>query len=566
MVPVGARLSTARVNVLARSALGALASFARRRRAVATVFVLAQIAVTIGVGLSTPHNGWVWYHGGDQIWFTTYADLLGHGLLPLTEVAAGWAVALVPLALLLGPTYVDVLPVLIPLQVLVLGPVTVLLVLAVARRIAGDAFALLAGLAWVTAPLLSLLLFVERYDDRWVDAFLPQALGLTSMSDFPSMTLLLGAALLVLRSAQSGGRRDAALAGLLFGLAVFVKPPNALFGLGLVLAFLIARRWRAGTVAVLAAGPGLLALLLWKARGLTDLPLMGLSEVRLAAGAVFPQVTAGIDFGQYLDADLESWLTNMSNLREFTIGARLVQWAPLAGLIVILRRCPPGAGLLIGWLGAFLLVKGASDRAFIEGGSFWRLMLPAWPAYLLLAAAVPLLIPGLQRRLGALLAPPPVPRPVPLRSPRGAALLLAVAVATIVPLAVSGLTRPLLGADRAILVDDVGNALYVPVTATVTPAVERTGDGVRVTWSTVRGGPESGWVLFRADGGTDISCNFGAVDECWLIGEPIARLTGTAWRDIAPPAGSVYRVGRTTSYRGPAGDVFELSAPVALAG
>ncbi|MSO57794.1 MAG: hypothetical protein EXQ77_02000 [Thermoleophilia bacterium] len=544
----------------------AFRAVALRRRSVAVTLAVAQVAVTVALALALPHNGWVWYAGGDQIWFTTYAALLGDWTLPLTHVAAGWAILLVPLSLMTGPTYVDVLPLLVPLQVLVVGPAAVLLVLAAARRIAGDAFALLAGVAWVAAPLLSLGLFVERYDDRWFDAFLGQALGLTSMSDYPSLVLLLGASVLVLRSLQGGGRRDAALAGVVFGLAVLVKPPNLLFGVGALLAYLVARRWREGATAVVACLPGLVALYLWKARGLTDLPLLGLQEVRLTAGAAVGQVAAGIDIARYLDADIESWRTNMSNLREFTVSARLVQWAPVAGLLVIARRSRPAAALLVGWLGAYLIVKGASDRASIENGSFWRLVLPAWPAYLLLVSAVPLLFPGVQHRLGCLLTPPPLGRRAPIRSPRGVALVALVAVVTLVPLALTGLARPIIGPERALLVDDVGNELYVPVTAVSVPTAAWEGDNVRVTWGGVAGGPASGFVLFRADEGTDVSCNLGAVDQCRLVGEPIARTTLTTWTDGAPPAGSIYRVGRTTSYLGPQGDVFELSRPTAPLG
>ena len=60
----------------------------------------------------------------------------------------------------------------------------------------------------------------------------------------------------------------------------------------------------------------------------------------------------------------------------------------------------PIAGLLAGWLGAFILVKGFNENADIQANTFWRLLMPAWPAYLLLFAAIPLLVPTLFRRLG----------------------------------------------------------------------------------------------------------------------------------------------------------------------
>ena len=58
------------------------------------------------------------------------------------------------------------------------------------------------------------------------------------------------------------------------------------------------------------------------------------------------------------------------------------------------------AALLGGWLGAFLVVKGFSTAGDIEANTFWRLLMPAWPAYLLLVASIPLLVPTLARRLG----------------------------------------------------------------------------------------------------------------------------------------------------------------------
>ena len=92
----------------------------------------------------------------------------------------------------------------------------------------------------------------------------------------------------------------------------------------------------------------------------------------------------------------------MNQLREFFWSQRLAQWAPFAGLIAVLRvRRGAIAALLGGWLAAFLVVKGFSPRATIESGSFWRLLMPAWPAYLLLLASIPLLVPTLRAAAGS---------------------------------------------------------------------------------------------------------------------------------------------------------------------
>src|SRR5512139_1178389 len=101
-------------------------------------------------------------------------------------------------------------------------------------------------------------------------------------------------------------------------------------------------------------------------------------------------------------------------------------------------RRGPIAALLGGWLGAFVVVKGFSERASIEANTFWRLMLPAWPAYLLLFASIPLLVPTLAGRLGDRVRPTMSAKPVAWRWIALAAALTvalpAVAIATSAPM------------------------------------------------------------------------------------------------------------------------------------
>ncbi len=144
--------------------------------------------------------------------------------------------------------------------------------------------------------------------------------------------------------------------------------------------------------------PSLLLLAYWKDEGLGGIPLLSLEEARVAAGST---LAISIDLDRYLELDFDHWRSQMDELREFFWSARVAQWAPFAGLVAVLRvRRWPIAALLGGWLAAFLVVKGFSPRATIESGSFWRLLMPAWPAYLLLFASIPLLVPTLARRLG----------------------------------------------------------------------------------------------------------------------------------------------------------------------
>jgi hypothetical protein len=102
---------------------------------------------------------------------------------------------------------------------------------------------------------------------------------------------------------------------------------------------------------------------------------------------------------------LEALQTNMAGLREYFWSQRLLQWLPVAGGIAVARRSPLLAGALCGWLGAFVCVRLATSDAAFDDGEFFRLLLPALPAYVLLAAAVPLLVPTLAARLGPLARP-----------------------------------------------------------------------------------------------------------------------------------------------------------------
>src|SRR5436309_15408446 len=101
---------------------------------------------------------------------------------------------------------------------------------------------------------------------------MPQALGITAMPDYAAMVFVLLSALFIVRSLSPGRLWDAALAGVLFGAACGVKPPDALVGAGAALCYLVARRWRAAFAFGVGAAPALLVLAFWKYRGLGQLP------------------------------------------------------------------------------------------------------------------------------------------------------------------------------------------------------------------------------------------------------------------------------------------------------
>ena len=267
-------------------------------------------------------------------------------------------------------------------------------------------------------------------------------------------------------------------------------------------------------------------------------------------------MTASID--HYTHVDWGVWKQNMSNLREFFYSARLVQWAPFAGAVALARRSIPAAGLLLTWVVAYVLVKGSSPVASIEGGSFWRLVMPAWPAYLILLAAIPLLVPTFQRRLGERLEPPR-PRPVPAW-----AVVVAAALLAVVPLVAVTAATVQRGPDRAVTYRNV----LTPVDSSyVRMRAVRHGPAVRLAWEDRGGFRPAFYVVLRTKGaGPDVDCERpGAGAEiCALTSVDLVRTRARTFVDTSPQPGATYRIGVAANYLDdPAlGDVFVLSDPI----
>lgn len=537
-----------------------------RPRAVLGTLVGIQIAATLVLALSVDHNGWVWFQGGDQIWMTTTGWLLGQAELPPTEIAYLWPAAQAPVTWATGPTYVEALPPLVLAQVIVLGPVALLCVYGIAARIGGRLLGYWASALWVVAPFAAIPLFVDRYQERWTEHFLPQALGLTALADFPSMVLVLMAVLFVVRSLTPDRMTDALLAGLLLGAAAALKPPNFLVAVGVALAYVVARRWREGLLCGAAAVPALLVLLLWKVKGLGEVPAFALEHAQLAAGA--GTLAADLRIDRYIELDWDHWRLQMDQLREFFWSARLAQWAPFAGLVAVLSmRRWPIAALLAGWLGAFLVVKGFSTRADIQANTFWRLLMPAWPAYLLLFASIPLLVPTFARRLGDRV------QPVSSPSVAGRWVVVTAALTVVIPLAAIAVSSTLEPPGTKTVVQDFeGGNILTPIDDGLEPDVEQTGSGPRLRWSGGQWRADVFYRVYRHDGpGDDTQCVAGGGEVAWycyIRGIPIATTRDLTYVDESAPPTATYRIGVGTNWIDDPeeGDVFAFSPPVAVGG
>ena len=220
-------------------------------------------------------------------------------------------------------------------DVLVLGPLALLLAARIAGRIGGAALAAWTLLLWVALPWLAPAFTLASYDATLRDDVLPLALGLTGDAGYAAGV----ATLLAVELATRRGRNERLL----------------------------------GALALAVLGATLL--------------------VRGGSGSL----------------SLDALQASMTGLREYFWSQRLLQWLPLAGVIAVARRSPPLALLLGAWLGSVLVLRVARTGVGFEGGELFRALLPGLPALVLLAAALPLLVPTLATRLGPLARPAEVP-------------------------------------------------------------------------------------------------------------------------------------------------------------
>ena len=216
-------------------------------------------------------------------------------------------------------------------NVVLLGPLSLLLAYRIGDRISGAALGALTLLVWVALPWLAPLFTLSAYDATLRDDVLPLAVGLTPDGGYVEGVALLAALALLLERR----RLTIAACGLLLaGLAV-----------------------------------------LWLSR----LPVPDLS--------------------------VDAFKANMAGLREYFWSHRVLQWLPIAGAVAVARRSLPATVALAGWLGGYVVFRAAQPGIGLEDGALFRELLPAFPAYVLLAASLPLLVPTLAARLGPLARP-----------------------------------------------------------------------------------------------------------------------------------------------------------------
>jgi hypothetical protein len=518
------------------------------------LLIIQWLAVLL-LAVTVRHNGWLYYAGGDQIWHYSGAYLLGHGELPPTFVGYGWSILLLPIAPFAGPSLVTALPAIVLFNTLILLPIALLSIYGIAARIAGRLFGYWAVALWIAIPYLTIVFVEPGYHQKYTELTLPQLVGLTSVPDFPSVVALLVGAYFTLRALDSPSWHSPLAAGLAVGYSIAIKPSNSIFLVAPILTLFVFR-WRAVLPFAVALAPALLTLAVWKYRGLGEIAAAPAEPVRLAGG--------GDLLRRIHNDDLNTWAhldQVLLALREHFWVARLMVWLPLAGLVALAIRSRRGLTLVGSWFAIYILLKGTYLPASVDDASFWRFLMPAFPAYVLLTASIVLLAPRLRAR--------PDGGALPIAGRR---LTIAFAIALVAfaaaPLAVIAATPQL--HDKGTKAVRFSDSL-VPVSGSVAPQATVNGDAVAISWKRRgSGGTQMFYRLLRAPkaAGGDTACGGrqNAADDCQLYTVPVAATAGTSFVDH-PGAGTwSYRIGVSANWLNDftLGDVYFVSRPVTV--
>lgn len=341
--------------------------------------VALQWLVTAGVALVATPAGSIFGDQNAAEAAVAASNSLVDGAVPATS-GPGYALLLAPIVAVTDNVG-SVASIVTTINIVVLAPLCAYFLFDIAVRTAGRLFAGATMVVWSVAPVAATRLFTPSYHETYVDDVLPAFYGLTLQPEFVAMTLSVASAAFATR-AIVGSPRSALVAGLLAGVAISVTPTAAGVAIGVLAAIAVSRRWRSLLEAAMGLSAAIVPTLAWR---------------QLALG------------GLTLTLGHPSWSTfqsSMAQTREFFWSNRLLQWLPIAGAIGVARLMPPIASLAAGWLAvASVLVVATATTADFTGGQIFVSLIPTWPAYAVLVAAIPALVPTLKTRLGRHLEP-----------------------------------------------------------------------------------------------------------------------------------------------------------------
>src|SRR4051794_3558621 len=503
-------IGMSRDSMRARSAVVRAAAWSRSARPtpLLAVLVAAQFAVVAWLAFDTPHNGWIWYSGGDATEYWASQWSVAHGMIPPAFIGWGLPIFYAWIPLVAGVSLLQGLPFVVLLHVLVLGPLLLVLVWALADLLYGRVYAWCVAVLWVLAPVLAVWALAPRYSPRFEESVLaPHWAGLTDMADFPSLVLVVATAWATMRAIRNGRFGSAVGAGVLGGVMLGLKPSNGYFVLAVAVAMVV---WKRRAVALgWAAGvaPGVLTLVIWKARGLGRIPILdAYAPHREAAG----HPLLGVSTSRYVPLDWHHFTVEWSELREVFWDLRLLQFLLIASVLGALRRNPRAGAFLLTWFVAYCVLKGMSSQADISTTSYFRLTLPGLGALVFLLPAIGFLWPGTRRAVDEVA---PESRALEMRSP----LVVAAALAVLVPLAVVLLERPA-PAQPLRLARYLPTGTEAPISTALRARLQHHGGRVRVSWSPVASSRSTHvfYGVIRSRGGDGCTKAVEGAGGCWL--------------------------------------------------
>jgi hypothetical protein len=500
-----------------------------------TALVLVQWILLLLLVRRTTHNGWFFYQGGDETLSYSAAWSLANGHVPQISIGYGWPLLMAPIAGICGLNFLDGVPALVLVQTVLLLPLALFAVYGIASRIGGRLLGRFTAISWVVVPYAAIPLFSATYRHTYEDQILPQALGLSGLGLLPSVVCVLLAGYFAVTSLDTADPVRAVLSGVLAGFAIGIDPANALFVAAPLVAFALARRWRSSVFFGLALLPAVATAALWNYRGLGHIPLH-----------------ARIDPHHLHLITVE--------FRRLCFSDRLIEVPFVAGVIAIGRRSWTKSAFVAVWFVTFLTVAASAPQARVEDGSLFRLLMPAFPAFLIACCSIPLLVPRVGARLAEWLAHE---RSSPLDRRDRRIIAVAVALAAL-PIVVAAVLPVRKGPSVAAYQTD---GVVVPVDPSFRPGGRPSAGAFALSWParTSDGGPMSYDVFISPADATDVTCETGRrPSACRLTMQLVGAADGPAYADKLRPGRWTYRV--AAAVRWPIGenaaDVMLLSPPL----
>jgi hypothetical protein len=510
---------------------------ARRPPRFLTALVLVQWILLLLLVRRTTHNGWFFYQSGDETLSYSTAWSLAHGHIPQISIGYGWPFLTAPIAGISGISFLAGVPALVLVQTVVLLPIALLAVFGIASRIGGRVLGYFTAICWVVVPYAAIPLFSATYRHTYVEQILPQALGLSGLSLLPSVVCVLLAGYFAITSLDTADPVRAVLSGILAGFAIGIDPANALFVAAPLVAFALARRWRSAVGFTLAVLPAVATAALWNYRGLGHIPL----HVRIDPHHLY---LIKLDF------------------RSLCFSDRLIEVPFVAGVIAIGRRSWTRSAFVAAWFVAFLLVAASAPQARVEDGSLFRLLMPAFPAFLLACCSIPLLVPRVGPRLGEWLTLERSSR-LDRRDRRIVAVPVALAA---LPLLVAAIIPVQKGPG---IVAYQANGVVVPVDSSFRPGARTSVGALVLAWP--QRGPDGGDVFYEVfispAAAADVTCEPGRRPAaCALTMQLVGVSDVPVYNDKIRPGRWTYRIAIAVRWPGDenAADVMLLSPPIGV--